>query len=91
MPFTIFGILAKFLGAIGAPEGLLDDVKVWLEKAKTEFPDAEQRITALTAKLQEILGPYLDPATTTATLAGIARDLVTGTTGVDQQAWGLSI
>jgi len=91
MALTIFGILERLLASIGAPGGLLDEIKTELVKIKTEFPDAETQITKLTALLESTLRPYLDPAQAAAMLAGIARDIISGTTGTDPHAWRLSV
>ncbi|HKQ59270.1 MAG TPA: hypothetical protein VJY35_15515 [Candidatus Eisenbacteria bacterium] len=75
--------LKKVLEALGiADDGLIDEIK---ERA-AGLP-VEERVAAIEALIREKVSPEIDPAKLAATITGIARDVMTGVTEIDPDAW----
>ena len=90
MAFTIDGFLTGILKGFGV-EGLTQQVVDFLKGVKGEYPDTTVQIDKLTEFLVSQLSPYYDVANMTNTLRGIATDIISGTTGVNDDAWMTSV
>lgn len=89
MGFDILTFLTKILGGLDVP-GLDAKAAAWLTEKGAEYPDIKDRADALAAYLHDTLtqlAPELDPDKMRNTILGIARDIVSGDTGVDPGAW----
>jgi hypothetical protein len=94
MGFSALLFLTKILGGLNLP-GLPEKVLAKLAEIQREFPDIKVQIDKLAEFIAAEVAPALADATNPgqilATIYGIARDLVTGTTGVDPGAWQDSV
>jgi hypothetical protein len=78
--------LKKLLEAVGiAPEKAVAELKEIIVK----FPEGSEREAAIEALIAGYAVPAL--ADLPNTLSGIAKDIATGTTGVDPEAWAGSV
>jgi len=88
--FTIDGLLRKILGDFGVT-GLTEKVLAELKMIKSLYPDTATQIDKLTMFLVSELTPVLDPTIMFNTLRGVAMDIISGTTGVNDDAWMTSV
>jgi len=80
--------LAKVLLAVGISK---EEALSIIRETAVKYPESAQRAAALEALITQYVTPALDPASLKATLAGIAKDIAGGMTGVDPNAWSTSV
>jgi len=88
--FDLLKFLTMVLGGFGIA-GLEAEAQKQLEKIKADYPDVSDQVSALESWLTDKLAGTTDVAKMTATIRGIAMDIVNGTAGIDPQAWQGSV
>lgn len=81
-------ILRKMIEVLGiSQEKAIAELKDFAAK----HPDEAERAAAIEAFIRANASPAIDPATLAATIAGIAKDVASGQTGIDPDAWAGSV
>ena len=77
-------ILRKIVELLGIPQ---EKALAELKALAVKYPDQAERAQAIEDYIRSYATPALDPVALQATLAGIAKDIASGQTGVDPDAW----
>jgi len=88
--FELATFLTRMLGGLDVP-GIQEQVVTWLKEKGAEYPDLKDRTDALASFIAGTIvsaGAAMDPLTMSATIKGIAEDIVNGTNGVNYDNWG---
>jgi len=88
MAFSIDETLKRILAELGIAEAA---AIAKLEEVIKNYPDIAGQVGALRDLLLSLASGTLDPAKIRNTLEGVAKDLLTGRTGVDPGAWTGSV